>query len=75
MAKRIVYDVPIGVGERLLASINAWADYLNQPRSEYCRNILERHQKRIGIFPPPPPANPFEQSDNSPMINSVTAAE
>jgi hypothetical protein len=72
MAKRIVFDMPIGVSERLLASITAWSRFYNQPRSEFCRNILERHIRRIGTFPPARPENPFEQPENPP-VNSMAA--
>jgi len=65
MAKRITHDVPIGMSTSLLQSVDAWAKYLNQPRSEYCREIIARHQHRIGYFPEenadtkPSPMNPL----------------
>jgi len=57
MVARIKFDVPIGMSEQLRSSINAWAKQKNKPRSEYCREILERYQKRIGYFPPAAPEN------------------
>jgi predicted DNA-binding protein len=62
MAKRITHDIPIGMSMTLLQSVNAWARHFNKPRSEYCREILERHQQRIGFFPK-------ETDTESPAIN------
>jgi hypothetical protein len=67
MAKRIEYDITIGVSSALRDSVDAWARHLNKPRSEYVREIIARHQKRVGLFPPTqpeaaeliPPENPL----------------
>ena len=53
MVARIKYDTTIGMTPALLESVDAWCRHLQVPRSEYCRNIIERHQRRIGLFPPP----------------------
>jgi predicted DNA-binding protein len=74
MAKRITYDVPIGMSVPLRQSVTAWARHLNKPRSEYCREILEKHQRRIGYFPPAPIENTVEQTANS-EVNSPVEAE
>jgi hypothetical protein len=65
MAKRIVYDCPIGLSAPLLQSIDAWSRHLNKPRSEYCREILERHQHRIGFFPK---ENDDTEITNNPLL-------
>jgi hypothetical protein len=68
MAKRILFDVTIGMSPQLRSSVDAWARHLNKPRSEYVREIIARHQKRIGYLPPTqsenaeinPPENPLQ---------------
>jgi hypothetical protein len=68
MVARILFDTTIGMSPQLRDSVDAWARHLNKPRSEYCREIIERHQKRIGLLPPAqpkdveinPPINPLD---------------
>jgi predicted DNA-binding protein len=67
MAKRITYDVPIGMSAQLRESVTAWARHFNQPRSEYCREIIERHQKRVGLFPPAQSENAEINSPGNPL--------
>jgi hypothetical protein len=68
MVARIKADMTIGVSLELRDSLVAWARHLSMPNSEYCRKILERHQRRIGYLPPAqsenvetnPPITPFQ---------------
>jgi hypothetical protein len=64
---RIKNDITIGVGDALLAKIDAWAAYFNRPRSEYVRLILERSHKNKGY---PEVVQPAE---HSPQPEAVTA--
>jgi predicted DNA-binding protein len=67
MVARITHDTTIGMSAELLASVDAWAAFKNQPRSEFCREIIKNHIKRVGLFPPAqskgaeinPPENPL----------------
>jgi hypothetical protein len=70
MVARIKFDVTIGMTPALRDSVDAWARHLNKPRSEYVREIIERHQKRIGLFPPTQSETPeINPSENPLAIN------
>jgi hypothetical protein len=67
MVARIKFDVTIGMSPALRDSVDAWARALNKPRSEYCREILERHQKRVGYSPPAQ----SENTEINPLANPI----